>query len=290
MARKNLKRSGRSMASGNNRRGLSALEFIGCVMAVVGGAWLGALYLGVDVRRLAYTVLAEAKLLESVPPQLRPAVPGDSNNGMTREQLVATLREELGALRTELKSLRSGEDVNLPAAALVAPANEGDESTPEPSASKQKTLAYWLRISEIAMAEAALQRDAESAANAANSSRVFAIKGRISRFAAKSVEAVPADGVDESVIRFGQQLALWYNHGGQLYERAVRIWDTPTISQNREQLNQDWRQAESHHYNEARLVSEKAEAVRSTVSRQFGEEFPVFAAPAKAPASTAPGA
>jgi hypothetical protein len=261
------------------------LEFIGCVMAIVGGAWIGAHYLGVDVRRLAYTALAEAELLESVPPHLRPAAPGE--NAMTREQLVATLREELGALRSELTSLRSGEETSPPAATVAAPANDESKSTPAPTASKEKTLAYWLHISEIARSEAALQKDAESASNATNASRVFAIKGRISRFAAMSMEAVPSEGVDESVIRFGRQLALWYNHGGELYERAVRIWDTPTISQNREQLNQDWRRAEAHHYNEARLVNEKADAVRSTVSRLFGEEFPVFAAPAKASTSGA---
>jgi hypothetical protein len=261
-----------------NRAGLTVLEFVGCVMAVVGGAWLGALYLGVDVRNLAYTALVEAELLESVPQKLRPAAPAD--NAMTREQLVATLREELGTLRSELTALRSGETTQLPVFAAAAPQGNTSEPTGAPKASKEKTLAHWTRISEIALSEAALQKDAESASNSANASRVFAIKGRISRFAAKSVEAVPCDGVDDSVVRFGRQLALWYDHGGELYERAVRIWETPTISENREQLNEDWRRAESHHNNEARLVNEKAEAVRSTVSRNFGEEFPSFAAPA----------
>jgi hypothetical protein len=201
---------------------------------------------------------------------------------MTREQLVTTLREELGVLRKELSALRSGETIHLPAFAAAAPEGDTGEPTDVPQASKQKTLAYWNRVSEIALAEAALQKDAESAANSANASRVFAIKGRISRFAAKSVEAVPSDGVDESVISFGRQLASWYDHGGELYERAVRIWETPTISENRERLNEDWRRAESHHNNEARLVNEKAEAVRATVSRNFGEEFPRFAAPPEA--------
>jgi hypothetical protein len=283
MARQHFTFNGRDVTPRYNRHGLTVLEFVGCVIAIVGGAWLGALYLGVDVRRLAYTALAEAELLESVPPQLRPTAPGD--NAMTREQLVATLREELGALRSELKSLRSGEAVNLSATAVATPADSADGHVEEPTASKEKTLAYWLRISEIALAEAALQKDAESTSNATNASRVFAIKGRISRFAAKSVEAIPSDGVDESVIRFGRQLALWYNRGGELYERAVRIWETPTISQNREQLNEDWRRAETHHHNEARLVTEKAEAVRSIVSRHFGEGFPVFAAPTDSPAS-----
>jgi hypothetical protein len=203
-------------------------------------------------------------------------------NAMTREQLVATLREELGTLRTELKALRSGESINRPTFAAAAPEENTSEPTAAPQASKEKTLKYWNRISEIALAEAALQKDAESAANSGNASRVFAMKGRISRFAAKSVEAVPSDGVDESVLSFGQQLASWYDHGGALYERAVRIWETPTISENREQLNKDWRRAESHLNNEAKLVNDKAEAVRATISRNFGEEFPSFAAPPEA--------
>jgi hypothetical protein len=211
---------------------------------------------------------------------LRPAAPGD--NPMTREQLVATLREELGTLRTELKALRSGETTNPAVFAAAVSEGNTNELTAAPQASKEKTLAYWNRMSEIALGEAALQKDAESTSNSANASRVFAIKGRISRFAAKSVEAVPSDGVDESVVRFGRQLAMWYDHGGELYERAVRIWETPTISENREQLNNDWRRAESHHNNEARLVNEKADAVRATVSRNFGEEFPSFAAPSEA--------
>jgi hypothetical protein len=280
MVLRHFKWNWRTVARGRARAGLTVLEFLGCVMAVVGGAWLGALYLGVDVRNLAYTALAEAELLESVPPKLRPAAPGD--NPMTREQLVATLREELGTLRTELKALRSGETTNPAVFAAAVSEGNTNELTAAPQASKEKTLAYWNRMSEIALGEAALQKDAESTSNSANASRVFAIKGRISRFAAKSVEAVPSDGVDESVVRFGRQLAMWYDHGGELYERAVRIWETPTISENREQLNNDWRRAESHHNNEARLVNEKADAVRATVSRNFGEEFPSFAAPSEA--------
>jgi hypothetical protein len=193
---------------------------------------------------------------------------------MTREQLVATLREELGALRTELASLRSGDKP----ASDDSPESSADlDSDVTQQSSKEKTLAYWNRISEIALSEAALQRDAESTSSDTNAARVFAIKGRISRFAARSVEAIPTDGVEESVIRFGRQLGLWYDRGGELYERAVRIWETPTISQNRQQLNQEWRRAESHHNNEAKLVNEKATAVRDAVSGHFGEEFPPFA-------------
>ena len=54
------------------RAGLSALEFVGCVIAVIGGAWLGAIYLGVDVRNVAHEALSESELLDKVPEDWRP--------------------------------------------------------------------------------------------------------------------------------------------------------------------------------------------------------------------------
>ena len=44
------------------RAGLTILEFMACTIAVIGGAWLGALYLGVDVRHLAFSALSQVKV------------------------------------------------------------------------------------------------------------------------------------------------------------------------------------------------------------------------------------
>jgi hypothetical protein len=252
--------------------GLTVLEFLGCLIAVVGGAWLGALYLGVDVQKVAYNVLSESQLLDKVPQDWRPEAPRDK--AMTREQLLSTLREELGSLRTQIRALQTGK-------------NEGtgaDPGTIDPAAvmpTKEQTLAYWSRLNEIVAGEKALQQDAESTFNAANAAKVFAIKGRISRFAAKSVEALPSVAVDDTALRFGREICLWYDHGGELYEKAVRIWETPMGPQARAQLNEEWKQADQHHQNEGRLIDEKAAAARGSLGRIYGEEFPSFATPPK---------
>ena len=88
------------------RFGLSLLEFLCCIVAVFGGIWLGAFYLGVDVRHVAHTALSETELLEKVPPEWRPQGPQDS---VTRAELVETLREELGSLKHEISQLRGDE-------------------------------------------------------------------------------------------------------------------------------------------------------------------------------------
>lgn len=261
------------------RAGLTILEFLACATALVGGAYLGALYLGVDVRHLAFTALSQAKLLDKVPAELRPA---DSNDKvMTREQLLTTLHEELGSLRNQITSLHSGTP-----GAVADSAASGEPNSASLLPTKEKTLAYWERLNEIAIGESQLQRDAESAFNADNAAKVFAIKGRISRFSAKAVEAVPTQEVDESVIKFGRQLGLWYDRAGELYEKAVRIWETPIGQQARTQLNDEWKRADDQHRSEGQLVTEKAAAVRGSMSRIYGVEFPAFEKAAKPLAST----
>jgi hypothetical protein len=248
------------------RGGLTTLEFIACLVAVVGGMWLGAVYLGVDVRHVLHRVLDEAELLDKVPAEWRPPAPKD--NGLTREQVVAMLRKELGSLRTEIVALRT------------AAAEVGDPKLLSEAETlvKERTCSYWQRLSEVARSEAALQRDAEVAFDESNAAKVFAIKGRISRFAAKTAEAIPSESVDPTIVLFGQQLADWYQRTAELYERAVQIWESPSTNQARNELNKDWRAAELQHRNEARLLYERAAAVRNTLSRQFGEELPEFAA------------
>jgi hypothetical protein len=261
------------------RAGLTILEFLACTIALVGGAWLGALYLGVDVRHLAFSALSQAKLLDKMPAELRPLDPNEKV--MTREQLLTTLHEELGSLRNQITSLRGGGGVGQ----ATETAANGEPISAELLPTKEKTLAYWQRLNEIAIGEGQLQRDAESAFNADNAAKVFAIKGRISRFSAKAVQAVPTQEVDRSVVRFGRQLGLWYDRAGELYEKAVRIWETPIGQQARAQLNEEWKRADDQHRSEGRLISDKASAVRGSMSRIYSTEFPSFDKPSKPVAS-----
>src|SRR4051812_33662008 len=147
--------------------GLTILEFIACTTALVGGAWLGALYLGVDIRHLAVTALSQAKLLDKMPAELRPVDPNEKV--MTREQLLNTLHEELGSLRNQITTLRGGA-----AGQATGAAGSVEPTSAEMLPTKEKTLAYWERLNEIAMGESQLQRDAESAFNADNAAKVFA--------------------------------------------------------------------------------------------------------------------
>lgn len=274
---------GRSVRTGiNGRSGLSLLEFIGCTIALVGGAWLGAIYLGINVNHLTYDALEEADLLDTIPDKWRPAAPDGSDKfrGMSREQLVASLRDELAALRTEITTLRTTDTVAPQQTAGSEPA-AGQRSKPSSAAdpSLEKTLSYWNRLSEIALGEAALQHDADVAFTDENAAKVLVVKGRISQFAATAVGVIPRDQVDPAVVKLGKQLGDWYRRGGDLYEQAVRIQSFPSDNTNRDRLTQQWRRDDAQHRNEAQLLSNRAIAVRDEMRRRFETDFPPFGQP-----------
>ena len=247
-------------------------------MALVGGVWLGAIYLGVDIRHLVYVALSESALLEKVPEQWRPAEP-EKADAPTPAELARAVQEELVALRHEINALRSTRNGST-AATAGPPADNLSSPAVAVSAQQAKatSLAFWNRVHDVVRGEIALEVDAESAATSGNATKVAALKGRISRFAATAIRAIPTDRVDRSAVELGDELADWYERGGELYDQAVRIWESPARGQNNPATSQDWEHAQSQHRNEGQLLNAKIAAVRDSLTRRFGEGFAQFVA------------
>ena len=183
----------------------------------------GSRVLGVDVASRRHNAMAETDVLDKVPPG---AAPSGCGQRFTREQRwCPALREELGTLRTEIATCARMEH-RQPASSESA--HEARAATVD--VSLHNTMAYWNRVNEMFSVSPACSRDADSRSPSTSTARVFALKGRVSRFAAKAVEAIPGADVDGSVLQFGQQLQQWYEHGGTLYERAAQIWQLPVAS------------------------------------------------------------
>ena len=253
--------------------GLSVLEFIGCLMALVGGVWLGAIYLGVDVRHVAYLALSETELIDKVPEQWRP-VDADAKNTPSPAERAASVQNELAALRQEIKALRT----NGPADAAASTQSDKSTSPANDAASandlaQEATLIYWTRLHDIVHNQSALEKDAESAATEGNATKVAALKGRLSRVSAQAIEALPTANVDPAALRFGRALKAWYESGAEMYEQAVQIWESPARVQGGGQLGKAWDQAHLQHRNEGRLLNDQAAATRDALTRRFGDGF-----------------
>jgi hypothetical protein len=251
------------------RTGLSVLEFIGCLMALVGGVWLGAVYLGVDVRHVAYVALADSELLEKVPENWRPIEPV-SENAPSQKELAESVQNELVALRHEITALRTTRHTQSPAQVSVS--STGATQNADQFA-KEASLEYWARLNDIVHSQATLQLDAESAATKGNATKVAALKGRISRFSASAIRALPTANVDPAAVSLGKELATWYENGAELYDQAVQIWESPARAQSGQQVTQEWEQGQAQHRNEGRLLAERVAAVYDSLTRRFGDGF-----------------
>lgn len=255
----------------NPRLGLSVLEFIGCLMALVGGIWLGAIYLGIDVHHVAYVALAESDLMEKVPENLRPEVP-DSEKGPSQAELAQSVQHELVALRHEITALRDSQ------VAQDADAVPSLESTTNALAdandqAQQATLEYWQKLIDVVHRQATLQVGAESAATEGNATKVAALKARISRFTASAIHSLTTTNVDPSAAKFGADLAGWYEASAAVYEEAVQVWESPARGDAKQQLTAEWDRKETQNQNEGRLLLDRAKAVRDSLERRFGEGF-----------------
>ncbi|MGD9635686.1 MAG: hypothetical protein AB7G28_07535 [Pirellulales bacterium] len=258
----------------NRRNGLSVLEFIGCLMALVGGIWLGAIYLGIDLHRVAFLALTESKLMNQVPESWRPVTP-ESEQAPSHAQLAESVRNELAALRGEITSLRESQgakDVATQSVAQVPP----NASAPAASSNSAQpvTLEYWNRLAQIVQNNYTLQLGAESAATEGNATKVAAIKGRVSRLSATAIEALNTEKVDPALVTFGTDLATWYESGADLYDEAVRVWGASAGGQGNPQLAKEWQQANVQYENEGRLLRDRAKTLRETLTQELGVEFP----------------
>jgi hypothetical protein len=251
--------------------GMSILEFVGCSLALVGGLWLGAIYLGVDVRQATYVALADSKLMDTVPESWRPEGM-EQTKEPTSAELAASVQNELVSLREEITTLRDTPESSAAVATTSVEASKSAKADAD-DAAKQATIEYWTKLREVVRSQALLQVEAETAATAGNATKVAAIKARISRFSASGIRALPTANVDPLAVKLGQELADWYEQGASLYDQAVQVWESPGRGQSGQQITQEWERTQVQHANEGRLMMERIAAVRDSLTRRFGEGF-----------------
>ena len=177
------------------------------------------------------------------------------------------VQSERASLRGEIPAMKST-NASRPAERR----NGAAKPEPEELLAKQQTLAFWNRMHEIVSEHAALQMAAESAATEEEATKLATLKARINRFAAKALKAIPTEGVDRSAVALSRELGDWHERSGELYDRAVSLWESAARTQGHAVLK-EWESAQNQLRNEARLLGDKIAAVRDSLSRRFGEEF-----------------
>jgi hypothetical protein len=248
----------------DERRGMSVLQFVSCLVALSVGVWLGASYVGLDLKKTAETALVESQILDKVPEDWRP-VQAVKEQLPTQEELAAQAQQELASLEGQIAALEVGSETAAPSVAADADALDETERT--------ATIAYWAELQKVVGKQSELQLDAEQAATDVSATKLAAVKSRISRYAADAIRAIPKSDVDASAVAIGRELAHWYEQGANVLNQAVQVWEATNPGPNGSQLTKDWERAQTQQTNEGRLLVGRLAAVRDSLTRRFGEGF-----------------
>ncbi len=243
-------------------RGISVVEFVGCLAALGGGIVLGSIYLGVDVKAMAIGILEKADI--NVPAAL------------TDEQAEVTPSTDEAA----------PEDADAPTAG--EPTEDSLESTDEPS---ELSLTDQDAVEDLATSQAPTQLSEQdqriatkqcwTALNAAmksessNRSKSIRDPGNWQLFdyllhrnegharVVEAIEEIDLNGVDSRLTAHLQQVLAWHRSGAELFERATHLLTDAPAGRLSGPFAQSWQSASTQHRMEEKLILNKHKAVAS---------------------------
>lgn len=255
------------------RAGVTLLQVLTCLLAVAGGVYVGAEYTGVTLNDVAYTVLDETRLLEQVPEEWRPEL-SECPIGECPERVAPN--EDAAELRAEFETLR------LDAAKLRRAAKSGEMpdlstySEGELALMRDKTVAYWGRLCEIANQVAELDLGVEPAMGSGATGHAFDIRRRAFDFGRRSIEKIDFENVDPQAVEGGNRLIEWYREGAEFYDSATEVWDGMAGGDGSKAAEEALNKARIQHAKQTDLLQAKLAELSSLLTRRYAVVFPAI--------------
>jgi hypothetical protein len=231
------------------RRGLSFVEFVGCIFAITGGIVLGSMYFGVDVEEAAVEVLRYAELMPA-----------------EEESEPASQKIERPAAVASAASTKDGVEAPKPSsseppavAADPSESTQADELTAEKR--QELTRNYWDALISCMRDEAehrAVESDGGLTLHA-----YLARRHEGHHKAAEAIDKLKLWGVDGHVAAFAKRVLAWHEAGADMYSHAsALVTDAPTAKFSGP-FADGWKSAVTQHQMEERLLAEKHAAIEA---------------------------
>jgi hypothetical protein len=269
-----------------NRRGLSFVEFVGCMLALGSGLAIGSVYLGVDMKTLFFDILERADLVD----------PGFFGHKAAANQVAAASPEKSTDAPTATPASSPADDdaIKLQASPNtdhgdVATAMEpGPELTEEPSDSEATgseseltdqerqfaTHAYWKGLTACMAEEVEHRRLGSSDPDNWQLFDYLTLRRDGHRKACEEIEQLDERGVDDRLLWHGRQVLSWNQAGMKLYGRAVDLLTDAPTDQLTGPFAQSWQSSATQHRMEEKLVREKHMSVASYLDHAYKDMAP----------------
>ena len=248
-----------------NRRGLSFIEFVGCILALGSGVAIGSVYLGVDMKTLMVGILERADLID----------PDFFGSTAAAEQVTVSAPEKSITAQPTAEGAATEKPTTLAATAAEAAPQPARPSAPLTDPQRQSaTLAYWKGLSTSIAEERAYRRATSMDIENWQLFDYLTIRRDGHRKAVEAIKQLDENGVDDRLLWHGRQVLSWHQAGAKLYGRAVDLLTDAPSDQLTGPFAQSWQSAATQHRMEEKLIREKHVSVASYLDHTFKDQAP----------------
>ncbi len=248
------------------RRGLSIIEFVGCLVALCGGVAGGLMYLGIDLQTVAADVLQSPQVVELQEMTLF---------GASEDQPTAELEETLSEKNNHVVDPTSASSEE---ATTESTATQEIETQPTEELSddqrEELTQDYW-KILTACVQEEALDRQS-SLKNYESWQLLDHLTHRLEghQRVIDKIEELDERGVEQRVTFHAQQVLTWHRAGVKLNQRALNLITNGPQADLKGPVAQSWQSAATQHRMEEKLIQERHLGVASYLAHTYRTPAP----------------
>jgi hypothetical protein len=257
-------------------RGLSFVEFLGCLVAMTGGVVLGSIYLGIDVQKMAVGVLEQAQVIQPGYFDQVPAGATDAPAEAVVESAMPAQNTEAAVEGLETPTEPTVETVAADASTTEAQSTAGPQVPPEPTAEERRaaTRAYWDQLTAIMLSEA---RGRTREVGNPEEWQLYDYLTQRKLGHEKALEALTTLeplAVDERLLAHGEQVTTWHKAGSKLFEQALSLLSDGPGEKISGPFAQSWQSSATQLRMEENLVIDRHNGLANYLDREYPDEAP----------------
>ena len=267
-----------------SRRGLSFLEFFGCIVALGSGLVIGSIYLGVDVKTLLVGVMEQAEIVEpgyfaeqeaATQTDSEPSHAALANETNEPSQTVSqeTAREVAG---NTAKTIERPQKPDAPSSLESVISNLVAEDTTETTLplTEQEiataTQEYWEGLAAGIRQEVNYRTTLPESQSNWQLFEYLSHRAEGHEKAIEAIDTLKARAVDEQLLHHGKQVRDWHEAGAKLYRKAVALLTNSPKEQFSGPSAQSWQSSSTQHRMEEKLVRDKHFSISNYLNHTYG--------------------
>ena len=236
------------------RRGLSFVEFVGCLVAMGGGIVLGSMYLGMDIQQVAVGLLEQSQVVD------RGYFKPKANRSL--ENLAAETLADAAVQATP------GQE---PALAGQASGSTAEASHAERGAA---TRPYWDQLTASMIEEARNRRRGDEAPQKWELYDYLSQRRQGHETALEQLKQLETTSVDSRLLEHGTQVIDWHKSAIKQFEHAMSLVSDGTNTRLAGPLAKSWQTAATQLRMEEKLVFERHNAIAKYLNREYADQAP----------------